>query len=160
MIWRGLSVLDFHPANTMLEQRAPVWDGQWSGLNILQIISGIVGGMERCFILALGSDNDVQLWELTTSYEFDNDGDDDKLITWQLETCSYNWKAGWELRQLEFGDVWYDQLNEDAAFTIYHRPDQEPNWQLWHSWQSCAISQQCSNVVGDDGCAPVPATLA
>lgn len=144
-IHRGLVVLDFHPTSSIEDRvSGPIWDGLWTGLDIFQIISGIFNGIERCFILARNSDDGLELWELTLSYPYDNDGTEDLLIQWQIEGASYNWPdAGWGLKRLEHGDVWYDQLKTEVNFTLQWRPDQEPNWQTWHSWASCANTQTC-----------------
>lgn len=159
---RGLVVMDFYPLGGLASHvSAPVWDGEWSGLHILQVLSGIIKGQERAFILALGAGDDLQLWEITRDALFDHDGAVERLITWQLEGASYNWPdGGWGLKQLEFGDVWYDQIAGEVTFSLYYRPDQEPSWQPWHSWVSCAVGQTCTNPANSDtGCAPAPPTL-
>jgi len=161
IVHRGLVILDFYPLGGMASHvSAPVWDGEWSGLRILQVLGAVINGIERCFILSLGEDDALDLWEITRSSNYDNDGVD-RLITWQIEGASYNWPdAGWGLKQLEFGDIWYDQLSDDVTFSLYHRPDQEPEYQSWHSWSSCAESQSCELVVDPGtGCAPSPPNL-
>jgi hypothetical protein len=161
-IHRGFVVLDFSPNSSLGDRESsPVWEGQWSGLPILQVVSAVFGGIERCFILALSADNEVELYEVTRSGLFDDDGESEKLIQWQIEGPSMTWEdKGNSLKQLEFGDVFYDLIQDEVTFNVTYRPDQEPNYQPWHSWTSCAVSQTCDSEVNPDtGCAPAPATL-
>lgn len=162
IIWRGLAVLDFDPiALITLQGEPPVWEGEWSGLRIFQTLADQFGTTERGFIIALG-DGEVQLWELGRDERYDYDGAVERLIQWEIEGASYRWKdRGWGLKKLEWGDIWYDRIAEDLAFTLYYRPDQEPNWLAWYSWQSCATTQVCDATVSPiTGCAPIPTTLA
>lgn len=162
IIHRGLIVLDFNPSTNLGDRESPpVWDGTWCGLKILQIISAIFDGIERCFIIALGSENEIELWEVTRDAVYDNDGTDDLLIEWQIEGPSFTWedKAN-SLKQLEFADIFYDLLQDEVTFNVTYRPDQEPAWQSWHSWISCAVSETCDAEVDPaTGCAPAPPTL-
>lgn len=162
IVHRGLAVLDFTPNSSLTDRESsPIWDGQWCGLGILQIVSGIFeGGVERCFIIALNSDNEIELWEVTRNSLYDNDGED-KLIQWQIEAKSFTWDdKGNSLKQLEFADIFYDLLQDEVTFNVSYRPDQEPNWQAWHSWISCAVSQTCDNTTDPDtACSTVPPTL-
>src|SRR6185503_3251436 len=156
---RGLAVVDFHPVSGLTARDLPpIWDGEWSGLPILQIMSDTFGVKERCFSLTLDNADTIQLWELTKDGLFDYDGNVDRLVTWELEGASYQWKdGGWSLKQLEWGDIWYDQLASSVAFSAYYRPDQDPNWQSLYDWQSCGVSQTCDATVDPaTGCAPTP----
>jgi hypothetical protein len=163
IVHRGLVVLDFDPVSGItVRNQPPVWDGEWSGLPILQIMAETFVSQDRCFAVTLASSNAIEIWELSKDSHYDNDGQMDRLITWEIEGASYSWRdKGWSLKQLEWGDIWYDQIADDLAFTVYYRPDQEPNWQLWYNWQSCATTNECHAVVDPNtGCAPAPQTLA
>lgn len=160
-IHRGFVALDFNSTTNITDRGGvPTWEGEWCGLNILQIVSGVFENVERCFIIALNSENEIELYEVTRDAEFDNDGTD-KLIQWEVWGPSLGWEdKGNFLKQLEFGDVFYDQIGDEVTFSMTFRPDQEPNFQAWHNWSSCAVSQTCDSEVDPaTGCAPAPPTL-
>ena len=160
-IHRGFVVLDFTPSGSITDRESPpVWEGEWCGLNVLQVISAIWGNVERGFVVALNAENQIELWELSRDYEFDNDGED-KLIQWEVWGPSLTWEdKGNFFKQLEFGDVFYDLMGDQVTFSMTYRPDQEPNFQSWHNWVSCAVSQTCDNEVDPDtDCSTVPPTL-
>lgn len=161
IVHRGMAVLDFHPVSGITARDLPpVWEGEWSGLPILQLLGDTFLTTERAFAFTLAANNTIELWELSKDSLFDNDGAVDRLITWEVEGASYGWRDGLSLKQLEWGDVWYDQIAADIAFSAYYRPDQEPNWQSWHSWQSCATMETCDPVVNaGTGCITPPSTL-
>lgn len=144
IVWRGLVVLNFNLLSGLTGDAPPVWEGLWTGLNILQIVSGVFSGVRRCFIFALSTDDKIQLWELATDALYDNDGTDDKLIDWIMEMPAYNWKdGGWSLKQLEYADIWYDELSALTTFTARYRSDAHPNWNDWHTWTSCWAHETC-----------------
>ena len=162
VVWRGLVALDFNPSGTISTTRVPpIWEGVWEGLNILQIVSGTFKGIERAFLFVLSDEEKIELWELQRSGEFDYDGTQWQRIHWQLEGASYNWPdSGWGLKSLETGDVWYDQIADLVEFSIEYRPDQEPNWQSWHTWSSSAAAFTCATANPISNCAGAPLTLA
>lgn len=163
IVHRGMVVLDFSPNSSIGDREsAPVWEGQWCGLDILQVLSAVFQGIERCFIFALNAEGEVELWEMTRNYPYDNNGDEDLLVQWQIEGPSITWEdKGNSLKQLEFADIFYDMMQDEVTFNVSYRPDQEPAWQAWQNWVSCAVSQTCDNEVDPDtGCSTQPPTLA
>jgi hypothetical protein len=138
---RGLVVLDFAPISHMLNRTQPIWDGLWTGLNIYQILT-IEGARSRCFIFNANSDNEIELWELTTSDRFDST---DNRIQWSFETPAYGFAdGGWNLKELAYADLWLDRLAGQVDFTAYYRPDSYPFWLDWHTWEDCALIQSCT----------------
>lgn len=156
---RGLAVLDFAPIGSIGSAANPVWDGVWSGLNILQLVSGIFEGQERTFAFVLSSSDKIELWELGDEpFDYNADGVKSRIAC-RIETASYNWESGFDMRRLELGEVWYDQIEDRVEFDIDWRPDQEPCWQDWHTWESCAKIENCLTADSDTGCAGVPENL-
>lgn len=155
VIHRGLIALDFHrlsgiPAANqagIFVNPPPAYDGLWTGLQILQVVSGDFGGTTRAFAFTLSVSNTIQIWEITKNSPFDyqSDGTSRNLIQWSLTGASYGFSdGGTSQKKLETGDLWVDKVWGRVTFTLEYRPDQSPSWQRWtHDWQICARDHQC-----------------
>jgi hypothetical protein len=151
---RGLAVLDFDLISGMgtrgisdsLNPPNPAWEGVWTGLNILQVVSGEYDTVDRCFAFVLNADNEVELWEITTNAPFD---EGDSRIVWWLETPSMGYGDRFNLKELQHGELTYDQILGNVDFRAQYRPDLYPFWKDWESWGECATYKDC-----DGGCNP------
>lgn len=140
--WRGLAVLDFSPISSMFDRLQPAWEGIWTGLEILQILVADINGVERCFIFAINSSNQIELWELTRSERFDNI---DNGIPWTVETRSFGFAdLGETLKQLSRAELWFDRLEGTLTIDVDFRPDNYWSWLQLDSGSKCASSGQCS----------------
>jgi len=143
---RGLIAVDFDRVSSMLKRSSPAYDGLWTGVNVLQVLTATVGGRERCFMFAL-VDDAITLWEITKADPFDWDGSDDKAIEWRLETKAYAFEdEGWMLKSLATGDIWASELAGTVTFDVDFRPDGYPCWIDWHSWSECATREDCPSL--------------
>jgi len=157
---RGLGVLDLSGITSLGAAGQPAWEGAWTGLKILQLVSGTFNGVPRLFAYTLSSTDTIQLWELEKERRSDNRAGTEVPIACFLETPSYNWGSGFDLLRLDFGEVWYDELAGRVSFTSHWRPDQEPCWQPWASWTSCATVESCVTADPATGCATAPSTIS
>jgi hypothetical protein len=139
---RGLVALDFHNVSGMGRKIPPAWEGVWTGLRILQIITCIVDDVERCYILALNGDNFIELWELTRGNRFDFDTDDIP-IHWMYETRTMTFGAPQDLKKLMTGDIWYQGLAGEMTAALSYRNDSSECWQDWCTWTDCAKYRDC-----------------
>lgn len=129
----GLAALDFDPISGITVKATPVYDGFHDGIDILQVVSGEVEGVDRAWAIVLGPTGKIGLWELDTDDFFDGDNNEDR-IEWQFETGCYDFKTPSELKRLETAEFWYDNLAGEVDFALYYKPDQSPDWTLWHEW--------------------------
>lgn len=139
---RGLAVLDFDLVSGMSYKLPPAWEGVWKGVNFLQVLSGRIGGKERCFAFVLSDESKIELWEITTDARFDSFPEETR-ITWSLELGSYTFEKAFQLKRLESGDLWIDRLAGEVDFTLQYRPDQHPCYLNWDTWSECAKYQDC-----------------
>jgi len=49
----------------------PVYDGEWTGLQVCKLVQGVFDGAKRCFAIVCGSDGNNALYEITTDDYFD-----------------------------------------------------------------------------------------
>lgn len=150
---KGLCVLDFDLVSSMRDKTPPVWEGIWSGLNILQVLT--CG--DRCFMFVLSSDNLIELWEIVTDALFDRpDGITDTAIPWSITsrtmTCPVAYPSNaftpsqdpTGLKELATADLWVDRIVGTVTFTAYFRTDRNPVWRIWHSWSVCGLDCKCN----------------
>ncbi len=157
---RGLIALDFNNVSSITQRSNPDYDGLWTGLPILQILTGTIGGVERCFIFALDCTLGICLYELhpDEAYSFDFDGVNDVQIG-----CAIESRALWgmdartaygqeyqpdsvklPLKKLLTADLFPEKITGTVNVKIRYKSDQNPNFVDWHSFSFCATSKDCS----------------
>lgn len=142
---KALAVLDFNLLSSMGQRSPPAWDGMWTGLRILQIVTGEYQGVQRCFAFALNDDSEIELWELTKDAHFDFvSGQGDLRITSALETRLFDYASANSLKALERGDVALEDLMGTVDATLKYRTDDMPCWKDWHEFEVCATSSECA----------------
>jgi len=144
---RCLVVLDFDLITGMRGKLPPAWEGIWTGLRILQVVTVKHFGVKRCFAYVLNSSDKIELWEITKDERFDNNGDDVR-IQWSLESRSMDFGSKFDMNQLESGDLFFDRLAGTVDFDLDFRPDSYPCWIDWDSWQECAKYKLCAGEFG------------
>lgn len=133
---RGLAVVDLSPITAMAQESPPVYDGLWTGLNILAVRKTVEG----VYILVLEDDESISLWQLTNDELFD---DGDGRIQWSVVPRSLFVErdaAGRPIRQLkrlETADCEYDQIQGSVEFKMSWQPDSYPCPTQWHEWNEC-----------------------
>lgn len=141
--FRGLVPMDFSVVSGMGRQSTPVWEGVWTGLKILQILTATVNSVERAFMFTLSTANKIELWELSKDAKADNNGT--KRIVWTREDRSFQFgDGGLGLKQLMTAQHSIDEVYGTVDFLVEVRPDQYPLWVSWHSWSECSNYQDCN----------------
>ncbi len=142
---RGLVVLDFAPVSSLGVQGRPVWEGVWTGLNILQIISCTLGQEQRCFVFALSPENKVQLWEMTTDAIADQPEGDSVPIEWAFESGGYSFPdSGFDEKKLLKGWIWFENIQGECTVGFQFRANGTPQWRPWHSYTFCSTMDSCN----------------
>lgn len=155
--FKGLVALDFHPLTSIVEEEGPTWDGMWTGLDILRILTIESEDVTRCFavVLAQPDANEVrriQIWELTTEPRWNESADGEKQRTEVIiESPRFDFKDRLRQKLLEGADIWVADLSGVVDFYLYYRPDEYPCWFFWKHWQVCSKFQRCSTDAVD-GC--------
>jgi hypothetical protein len=139
---RGLIALDFNVISGIRDKLPAVYDGLWTGLNVLQLVKGIFNGVERAFAYVLTGASEIELWEFLPSLGnyFDNEN---IPIIWSFETGDKFTKTADQLKQLSDGEIWVDDIVGRVDFKVFWKPDQYSCWIPWHAWSVCSKIQSC-----------------
>lgn len=158
VVHTGLLQLDFEPVTSLSERNPlPTWLGLVTGLRVLQIVSGNMNGVPRCFIFALNSDDKIELWEVQRKATSDRTETESVPIQWSFETAAFvpaiqgEELPGRELWSLDGGRLYVDEIEGDVTFALQWKPDQDPCWHDWHTWSVCADVSPCP-AQDDCGC--------
>lgn len=144
-----LAVLNFDPSSGVLNRTSPVWEGEWSGLPILQILKAGIQGEEHCFLFVLNEiTNQNELWELSRNHPFDSDT---TRIAWSVESRALGFPdKGWQLKELVGAELWLDELRGTLDIDVDWKSDQHNDWQNWHNWTetgpACVAVPSCTPV--------------
>jgi len=157
-----IGVMDLDPLSTLEEQKAPVWEGSYEGLDFLQFFTGNFGGRERAFsVVHSRVDGTIQVWEITAADKFENG---DNRVTWYIEFPAFDFgdyprKAGggpFELKILDGFDLWVDKVFGTVDFTLQYRVDEDPCLYDWSKKQICA-ARTCAENPNTPNCYPLEA---
>jgi hypothetical protein len=142
---QGIGVLDFNSMGTFAEKRAAVFDGVWTGVDALQLVTGVTRRLPRCFVFAYDTEsNSNLLWESYPWALFDFPlGVSSRKIRCAIETRSFDFKTPFNLKKLERGDLWISELSGETMVNAYWRPDENPCWFNWHTFNTCAEVETC-----------------
>lgn len=144
---RGLVVLDYNLVSGIGQQRPPAWEGVWTGLRILRVLTLGEGATQRCFAFALSTDNRICLWEITRENLFDFDGGDDVPISWIIESRSLVFNSPGSKKQLQNPEFWYDQVAGEIGVNVKYRPDLEECWIPMGGFTDCARYRNCDTQI-------------
>lgn len=152
--WRGLIALDFKPVSSMFDRTQPVWEGIWTGVQILQIMKVDCYGKDRCFIFALNSENVIELWELSKSNTSDAVG---VRINWTMETRRMGFQDNAEtLKNLARTEQWWERVEGEFDWCVNYRPDGYlGGWLQLDCGSVCATTGMCAGPVCSAPIAPL-----
>jgi hypothetical protein len=138
--------MDFTTLSTARGKTAASYDGIWAGLNVTQLLSGLVNGVPQGYIFAFDYTNNRvnALWQMTENGLYDHPvGVTPQRINSILETKSYSFGSAAEQKKLIRSDFWFSNINGTLDVNVYWRPDQYPCWRPWHSFSRCATTETC-----------------
>lgn len=155
--WRGLVAINFDEISSLRGKAPSVWEGLWTGMNILQLVADGTGNapkfnnVSRCFAFVLNTTTGakkIEIWEILKEGDAinDNDGTKDIPITWQFDSASLkfgvNIAENREYMQLNNGELWISDMmaGNPVKFQTQFLPDNYPCWVNWFAWQECATS--------------------
>lgn len=139
IVSRAIAILDFDPLSSLRDQQAPCWQGHYEGLQVLDVCEADFGGLQRAFAIVLSeTTNAIDVWDLTLS---DTREFGDNRVSWEAVTPAWTWAdtiGERKLKQLNGGELWFDQIRGQVDVTVQYRPDFDPCWKDWHAFKMCS----------------------
>ena len=137
----GVAVLDFRSTANGHSTAKAAFDGVWTGLNVLKILSGKDNGKQRAFLIAYnptsvsGSTAGYTLWEVIENAESDLGAQGNVPISSTIITRSFNFNKVMDMKKLLRLDLWFDSIeggpNRSLTLSAEYRPDDFPTWISW-----------------------------
>lgn len=152
VVHSDLVVLDFNLNSGLRRKLNPAWEGTWYGLNILQIVTGRFGGINRCFMF---TDNEgvLELWEITLDSEYDMpDMSTRTPVSAFIETRAFEFGSSNSLKRLDVASFFISDMFDRVTFSLKYKPDAYPCWVDWHDWSECNTVTQCLTFVNCRTC--------
>ena len=144
-VWHsGLVAINFDLVSSLSGKANPAWEGVWTGLRILHIITVPDKGENRCFIFALSATNEIEFWELTKDAVYDNDGTQDIRIQHDYEFRSFMAGLPENKKRLDNLAIWEKDISGIVDATAFYRPETTEGWIQWGTFEWCASKQVCT----------------
>lgn len=163
IFFNGIIALNFDPISSLRGKAASIYDGLWTGLNVLQLLTGRFVGTERCLAFTTtfnpnSTTSKTQLYEiLTTPVNVFSPLNVFQETNWQPAAAIYDngnipivctgespvlfkAKSGDQqsFHRLINGEIMVDSLQGNVDFAFFYRPDEYPCWIPWLQWTECS----------------------
>lgn len=141
--FNGLVALDFDIVASISQKQPPAYDGFWTDLEILQVISHTMADVERCFVFVRNpTTKNTELWEIIDD-ETDYYDQDNAPIISVVETRAYNGEKPANRKKLRGGDLSMNNVLAETTVAVEYRADGYQAWVPWHSWKIPACHPIC-----------------
>ena len=150
---QGLIAINLDPISSIQGKGASIFDGLWTGINVLQIMEGMFSGVHRCFAITYSATQQkIQFYELLRAGSLDNLT---TPIVWGFESPVMfkdpNIKPEYNLISIEDGEFYIKDIipGQVLNFRTEFRPDFSTCWFPWHEFNYCNDRLSTVNIYGD-----------
>lgn len=152
--WKQIIALNLDPVSSLRGKAPSIYDGSWTGINVLQLLKGQFSGVERAFAFTYNTTSQkIELYEIYETAPLDpipkplgpQQGFFDNgtqaitsIIRTPVMLKEVPGKGPMDLCRLIDGEIWVDSLQQTVEFQVFYRPDSYPCWVPWHGFGVCA----------------------
>lgn len=141
-VWGGIVSLDTAKTASLSEtastkyqtSKTAVYDGLWTGLNFLQVETGLYNGRETTYIISKNDDGTNELWCI-------DDTDESEGPLARLYTKKYSFASDsvglFDSKEFYKIELWLKNITQDTNVTAYYRAD---GYELWSKCTDIDIS--------------------
>lgn len=148
---QGIIALNFDPISTLRGKSPSIYDGIWTGMNILQLVQGVFNGVDRCYALCFdGVTSRIRLFEIqkTADNPFDNLV---TPVTYSFESASLftnpKLKNTFDLIELVDGEMYVSDVRGAVNVEVWYRPNYSDCWTKWTEFGICGDNTDTSKPV-------------
>lgn len=142
----GLISLNFDLLSSLRTNLPPAWEGAFSGINVLQMLSGRVNGTRRCFSFTYNiTTSKIELHEIISESAaalagLTKDDGTTSIISFFETAVLFNQdiKPLTEFIRLVNGEISFSNIIGQVNVSVKYRPLNYPCWVDWHSFTVCA----------------------
>ena len=133
-----LVALNFDPLSSLRGKAPAVYDGLWTGLNVLKLVKGTFAGVERAFAFAYNPQTQlIELWEILPSGAAHLDNGTGQ-ITWLFASPVLDFgqkdPRSRSFLRLADGEMYLDDIQGPLSIQAFFRPDYDTAWHPWNAW--------------------------
>lgn len=143
--FRSFVVINYDPISSLRGKSESVYDGVWTGLNTLQLVTGEFRERPRAFSFTWNvNTSNLELYELLKNEDTSKDNGTSDIVMEIRSASLFNYPdtdpKHRELKQLMDGEIYVDSIRPGttASFQAYYKPDQWPCFVPWFEWETCA----------------------
>lgn len=153
--------LNFDPVSSLTGKAPSVYDGIWTGINVLQLVTGTFNNVWRAFAFVLnlsGTSPVIEFWEILLqppdpdylpinqliqwsdpNQNFDNGNEPIPMsIIFPLIDFGQKDPKNMHYLQLNNGEIYVDHMSGTVEFQMWYKADDYPLWTLWFQWLETA----------------------
>lgn len=149
VMFNGIVALDFKSTSGNFGKSAAVYDGVWTGLKTLALVSGEFRGRRKAFAMCFHN-NVNEIWEISTDWEYDQPASGKSNIVCSVTTKNFNFNSPSELKKLIRADLWFDMISGGPTsaldVVLYYRPDSSPEYIQWSNWTKCFTTEYTDGI--------------
>lgn len=134
--------LDFAPIASMGKEFGKSFDGEWTGIHVMQYVSGTFLGKNRLFAFATDNFGGIQLFEIVDTANFD-EFYGRKRIPCSLEFRSMDGQSPYDYKTLWSFEFWMSNIIGNLDWELFYRPDNSPCWNTWQTGGTCFKFEDC-----------------
>jgi len=138
---QGIIALNFDPISNLRGKSPSIYDGLWTGMNVLQLVQGVFNGVERCYVFCFDSlTSRIRLFEIqkTDDAAFDNSN---IPVTYSFESAALftneKIKGQFDLVELLDGEMYLSDIRGVVNVEVWYRPNYSDCWTKWTEFGIC-----------------------
>lgn len=144
---RHIWVMDNSSSDLLQEQFPYSWNGVWTGIRPVEIVSGVVNGELRTFCMSQDRDA-VRIWEMFREDQLD--GDCDIICNFDTKGNAYDGESPVTFKRYNYSSMFVSDLQGNANITLDYKNEYDCFSEVGE-WNLCAATCRASSPTCEAG---------